>query len=159
MNVINPNYNMLFLTNRDDDQIWVKQKPKYADHIRVWRSIFYAHHGIFVSENEIIHFASKDGDNLSGSGNIINKTTLKEFLKDGELEVKKYNSKEISQLNPPDIVVKRARSLVGNDKYNIVFNNSEHLSNYCTLDKHRSSQVEKVILDYFKNRKNSWILY
>jgi hypothetical protein len=129
----------------NEEEIWVKKKPKYADHIKVWRNNIYTHHGIFVSNNEIIHFASRDGDNLTGSDNEIHKTDLRSFLRGGVLEVKVYNSEELAQLNPPDVIVKIARSLVGDDGYNLVFNNCEHFANYCTLGEHRSHQVEKVI--------------
>ena len=145
------------ISKNDDsyEEIWVKQKPKYADHIKVWRNSFYTHHGIFVSNNEIIHFASRDGDNLTGSDNEIHKTDLRSFLRGGILEVKVYNSEELAQLNPPNVIVKIARSLVGDDGYNLVFNNCEHFANYCTLGEHRSHQVEKVINPIIR-RNSMW---
>jgi len=44
-------------------EIWTQQPPKMGDHIRVKRGL-YAHHGIFVSDKEVIHFTGKDGDSI-----------------------------------------------------------------------------------------------
>ena len=39
--------------------MWSSSKPCYGDHIRVCRGYYY-HHGIYVSDDYVIHFASKE---------------------------------------------------------------------------------------------------
>ena len=39
------------------EEIWVQKNPVMGDHIRVKRMHgIYTHHGIYVSDNEVIHF-------------------------------------------------------------------------------------------------------
>ena len=46
-------------------EVWGSGPPKMGDHIRVKRiGGLYAHHGIYVSDDEVIHFTSRDGDGI-----------------------------------------------------------------------------------------------
>lgn len=127
------------------DEIWVEKKPKMGDHIKVSRGL-YSHHGIYVSDEEVIHFTGKDEDSiLDWSKPEVISTDLDYFLKGGVLEVKEYTDDEFCDLYPVEDIVKYARACLGDKGYNLVFNNCEHFANVCTLGRFRSNQVESVL--------------
>ena len=58
-----PNYEVPCLP--EEEEIWVQKTPQKGDHIRVQRmNGVYAHHGIYVSDEEVIHFTGKDDDSI-----------------------------------------------------------------------------------------------
>lgn len=135
---------MLPIIDFEEPEVWQQRKPKYADHIRVNRGLYY-HHGIYVSNEEVIHFTGSEGDNILGTDNEVIKTDLSAFLKGSPVEVKIYNSEEREDLYSPNEIVSYARSCLGDTGYNLVFNNCEHFANMCTLGRFRSKQVENFI--------------
>ena len=129
------------------EEIWVQKNPVMGDHIRVKRMHgIYTHHGIYVSDNEVIHFTGTDDDSIMDSSkNRVISSDLNFFLKGGELEVKKYTDEEFQDLYAPDQIVAYARSCLGDGDYNVLFNNCEHFANVCTLGRFRSHQVERLL--------------
>lgn len=128
-----------------DEEIWEKKEPTKGDHIRVSRGV-YTHHGIYVSDIEVIHFTGEDGDSVFDvENNAVVATDINRFLKDGLLEVKVYNEIEIDDLYPVEGIVSYARACIGDKGYDLIFNNCEHFANICTLGRFRSRQVEKVL--------------
>ncbi len=155
MNMLNPLFisPLLYvadelLDNECDDtkEIWVQKKPKKGDHIRVQRSGgLYAHHGIYVSDSEVIHFTGNDDDSiLDWSKPEVIATDLATFLKGDVLEVKEYTDEEFPDLYTPEQIVTYARACIGDRGYDLLFNNCEHFANVCTLGRFRSNQVERV---------------
>ena len=136
---------------------WVQKQPKKSDHIRVKRiGGLYAHHGVYVSDEEVIHFTGQDDDSIfDWSKCEVIKTDLSTFLKGGTLEVKEYTDDEFQDLYSPDQIVIYARSCVGEKGYNLAFNNCEHFANVCTLGRFRSQQVERVLLGQMPNEERS----
>lgn len=127
------------------DEIWIEKKPKRGDHIKVSRGL-YSHHGIYVSDDEIIHFTGKDEDSIfDWSKPEVIATNLDYFLKGGVLEVKEYTDDEFCDLYSVDDIVRYARACLGDKGYNLVFNNCEHFANVCTLGRFRSNQVERFL--------------
>lgn len=144
--IMNPNFNII----EEEPEIWIEKKPAMGDHIRVNRGL-YCHHGIYVSDNEVIHFTGKDGDSvLDWSKPEVITSDLDYFLKGDKLEVKEYTDDELEDLYPVDHIVKYARACLGDKGYNLVFNNCEHFANTCTLGRFRSKQVENVFGALFK---------
>lgn len=129
------------------EEIWVQKNPVMGDHIRVKRmGGIYTHHGIYVSDNEVIHFTGTDDDSIMDSSkNRVISSDLNFFLKGGELEVKEYTDEEFQDLYAPDQIVAYARSCLGDGDYNVIFNNCEHFANVCTLGRFRSHQVERLL--------------
>ena len=127
------------------EEIWVQKNPVMGDHIRVKRMHgIYTHHGIYVSDNEVIHFTGTDDDSIMDSSkNRVISSDLNFFLKGGELEVKEYTDEEFQDLYAPDQIVAYARSCIGDGDYNV--NNCEHFANVCTLGRFRSHQVERLL--------------
>ncbi|WP_270567998.1 lecithin retinol acyltransferase family protein [Clostridium beijerinckii] len=128
----------------EEQEIWVKRKPSKGNHIKVNRGL-YTHHGVYISNDEVIHFTGNEEDSvLDWSKPEVIQTDLSYFLKDGELEVKEYTDDELQDLYPVEHIVSYARACLGDKGYNLVFNNCEHFANVCTLGRFRSRQVEKV---------------
>ena len=144
------------------EEIWVQKNPVMGDHIRVKRMHgIYTHHGIYVSDNEVIHFTGTDDDSIMDSSkNRVISSDLNFFLKGGDLEVKEYTDEEFQDLyapehqpqlpDAPDPRVAYARSCIGDGDYNVIFNNCEHFANVCTLGRFRSHQVERL----FQNKES-----
>ena len=128
----------------EPSEIWAQKNPVRGDHIRVCRmNGLYYHHGIFISADEVIHFTGDDDDSvLDWSKAHVIKTDLQKFLRGGTVEVKEYTDAELDDLYPVEGIVSYARTCLGDDGYNLIFNNCEHFANACTLGKYRSRQVE-----------------
>lgn len=137
------------------EEIWVQRKPKQGDHIRVVRNGgLYAHHGVYVSDKEVIHFTGTEEDSiLDWSKPEIIRSDLAYFLKGGTLEIKEYTLEEVQDLYSPDQIVAYARACLGDKGYHLAFNNCEHFANECTLGRFRSNQVERVLLGKLPNEE------
>ena len=98
---------------------WIQRNPKMGDHIRVQRvGGLYAHHGIYVSDDEVIHFTGTDDDSiLDWSKPEVIISNLDYFLKDGVLEVKEYTDEEFKDLYSPEQIVTYARACLGDKGY------------------------------------------
>lgn len=147
-----PSYDII--CNDEDDEIWVQKPPQRGDHIRVQRMEgLYTHHGVYVSDREVIHFTGADDDSiLDWDKPEVISTDLATFLKGGTLEVKEYTDEEFADLYSPEQIVNYARACLGDKGYNLIFNNCEHFANVCTLGRFRSNQVDRffdVIDDVF----------
>lgn len=103
-----------------------------GDHLYVRRK-GYAHHGVDVGEDEVIHFTGEPG---SKAGALIQRSTLAEFAGSGRVEIRPYE-----RALPPHEVVARAESKLGESGYNLFNNNCEHFARWCITGKHSSSQV------------------
>ena len=125
--------------------MWIKKTPSYGDQIRVNRGLYF-HHGIYVSDNEVIQYASPKGSEISASTALIISTSLSQFLNGGEVEVREYNSEELKKVRTKDEIVKFAKSMLGTGlgEYNLINNNCEHFSNYCAFGVKESNQVEDI---------------
>ncbi|MBS6643479.1 MAG: lecithin retinol acyltransferase family protein [Clostridiaceae bacterium] len=137
-------------------EIWARRKPEMGDHIRVMRAGgLYAHHGVYVSDDEVIHFTGTEDDSiLDWSKPEVIRSDLDYFLKGGTLEVKEYTADEFSDLYSPEQIVVYARACLGDKGYHLAFNNCEHFANVCTLGRFRSNQVERVLSGRLPNEED-----
>lgn len=126
---------------------WQKTLPLKGDHIRVRRlGGLYYHHGIYISQDEVITFAGDDDYNpIDWWDTKIRTTDLREFLQGGTLEVRRYTKDEQAQLCSVEETVAFARACVGNEKYNLLFHNCEHFCNAAKLGVYRSKQAENIL--------------
>lgn len=127
--------------------MWSKEKPCFGDHIRVCRGYYY-HHGIYVADDCVIHFASKNSvDRINPEEAKIIISSLAEFLKNGLVEVRKYSEKEKESKRTPSEIVNYAFMQVDQrlGSYNLVTNNCEHFANECVFGVAVSNQVDDVI--------------
>lgn len=138
-----------------ESEKWECRRPVKGDHIRVKRyDGLYAHHGIYVSDEEVIHFTGTGDDSvLDWSQCRVIKTSLARFLAGGTLEVKDYTDDEFSDLYAVEQIVQYARFCLGDSGYHLIFNNCEHFANACTLGAYRSRQVERVLSGKMPNEE------
>ncbi len=102
---------------------------KKGDHL-VARRLGYTHHGIYVGNGQVIHYL-RSGVTLD---------SLETFADERDVHVQEYSDKFYSS----EEIVKRAYSRLGDDCYNVVFNNCEHFACWCVSGVHRSSQVKRA---------------
>lgn len=106
---------------------------KRGDHL-VTPRVGYKHHGIYLGGNQVIHYS---GFSEFGKGGPIVKVSLRDFAQGQKVQVKqhpyaKFDSEER---------IRRAKSRLGEESYNLVLNNCEHFVNWCIYDASESSQV------------------
>lgn len=125
--------------------MWKRIDPTFGNQIRVNRG-FYYHHGIYASDDCVIHFAPPgNAKSLDPKAAKIITTTLEEFLCGGVLEVRCYNDDEKMIIRKPSEIVNFALMHLGEGGYDIVNNNCEHFSNLCAFGEKKSSQVDNVL--------------
>ncbi len=92
----------------------------------------YEHHGIDCGDGSVIHYRK--------SNETISRTSMATFTHGKKVYVKIYQTCYI-----PDVVVQRAESRLGEQKYNLLFNNCEHFATWCKIGKNYSQQVEDFV--------------
>lgn len=106
----------------------------------------YYHHGIYVSDDEVIAFAGDDDYNpIDWWDTEIRSTSFDEFRQGGDVEVRQYTPEEQAQLCSVPETIAFARSCLGNKKYDLLFHNCEHFANACKLGVYRSHQTEDIL--------------
>ncbi|WP_462180200.1 lecithin retinol acyltransferase family protein [Pseudoalteromonas gelatinilytica] len=110
---------------------------KVGTHIQVERT-GYTHHGIYIGNNKVIHYS---GFHRPGNKGKISLTSLSNFCRGSEAI--EYLAKSFLKGNQfsKNEIVKRAKSRLNEDSYNLVFNNCEHFANWCTHDDDYSFQT------------------
>jgi cell wall-associated NlpC family hydrolase len=96
----------------------------------------YRHHGIYVGNGRIIQYAGR----ISYARGLVEEVSVTEFasgraIRMGRLPIGPFDGEEI---------VRRARSRLGERRYELLRNNCEHFCNWCQLGESRSSQVERL---------------
>ena len=124
---------------------FVKKQPIKGDHIRVKRKKgLYYHHGIYISDNEVIHLT---GDSIFRWD--LPKpecTSLDKFLDGGKVEVRVYTEKQEELRQNIDTIVENARKLYkkGSKGYHLLWNNCECFANSCVFFKDLEESVKKI---------------
>ncbi len=102
-----------------------------ADHLQVPRQHgLFDHHGIDLGDGTVAHYLE---------GRQILRSPLADFSRGEALSVVSYPEGEVS---PVGVTLRRAMGRLGEQRYNLVFNNCEHFASWCKTGRHRSSQVE-----------------
>mmetsp|Transcript_43295 Transcript_43295/g.122716 ORF Transcript_43295/g.122716 Transcript_43295/m.122716 type:complete len:144 (-) Transcript_43295:660-1091(-) len=98
------------------------------------------HHAIYVSPDEVIHYARDDGSKHKAH---VDTWTLERLLREyGATDVYLISYKHPTFTNGE--IVERARSRIGKGEYNVFFNNCETFAYWCHTDKERSDQMRVV---------------
>lgn len=118
-------------------QLDLALKPKLGDHLVKPRP-GYTHHGIYVGDDKVIHYAGfADGFNSAP----VEQLSLDAFHENsGKFSVKRHGNAKFS----PDIIVGRAASRLNENNYNLIWNNCEHFVNWCIYDQHQSHQIDDL---------------
>jgi len=106
-----------------------------GSHIKVKRwNGFYTHHGIADGKGNVIHFRWNP-DKRAG---VITIDEFNIFSKGSVIEV-------VPTEAPSELVLKNANSRLGETGYNLVTNNCEHFTEWCTNGNKKSYQARKAI--------------
>ena len=116
-----------------------------GDCIYVYRNLaqldgVYKHYGIDCGDGTVIHYRKPS--------ETIEQTSLATFSRGNPVYVAEYGD-GFGYI--PDVVVERAKSRLGEQEYNLLFNNCEHLTNWCKTGISDSKQVKEFlpIVDHF----------
>jgi hypothetical protein len=107
-----------------------------GDHLISWRT-GYTHHGIYIGSDQVIHYSGLADGLRAGPVEI---TTLKKFAAGKDVKVRKYDD----ALYSGDSAVRRARSRLGENNYDLQANNCEHFCTWVRTGEHASRQVQLV---------------
>ncbi|MGF1590811.1 MAG: lecithin retinol acyltransferase family protein [Pleurocapsa sp.] len=110
-----------------------------GDCIYVYRNLgqlqaLYKHYGIDCGDGTVIHYRKPS--------EIIERTSYAEFARGNPVYVAEY-SNGFGYI--PDVVVERAKSRVGENDYNLLFNNCEHFTSWCKTGISDSKQVRNYL--------------
>ena len=117
-----------------DAHLPVGEKPALGSHLVIARTL-YSHHGIYVGNDHVIHYAGAGHGLRRGS---VEEVSLEHFAHGRGIRVRhdrpRFDRRE---------VLARARSRLGERSYRVLTNNCEHLCEWCLNGASRSSQVER----------------
>jgi Lecithin retinol acyltransferase/PspA/IM30 family len=110
-----------------------------GDQIYVYRHFWnleglYQHHGIDCGDGTVIHYRKPS--------EIIERTSLATFTRGNSISIKNYSQ---GFCFVPDVVVSRAESRLGEENYNLLFNNCEHFATWCKTGISDSKQIRDFI--------------
>lgn len=108
-----------------------------GDHL-VSSRLGYDHHGLYIGNGEVIHYSGFSELFDKGS---IEVTTLEDFEQGSSSSVKNH----LVSIYDANERVERAYSKLGEDSYNLIFNNCEHFVNWCFNGFKTSSQVNNAV--------------
>ena len=103
-----------------------------ADHLQVPRRHgLFNHHGIDLGDGTVAHYLE---------GREILRSPISEFSQGEVVSVMDH-----ADASPAGVTLRRAMSRLGEQNYNLLFNNCEHFATWCKTGRHRSEQVDSVI--------------
>ncbi|MGB1776127.1 MAG: lecithin retinol acyltransferase family protein [Synechococcus sp.] len=103
-----------------------------ADHLEVPRQHgLFNHHGIDLGDGTVAHYLE---------GREILRSSLEDFSQGQPISVVEHD-----QASAPGVTLRRAMGRIGEQNYNLLFNNCEHFAIWCKTGRHRSSQVDSVL--------------
>ncbi|MEC4804465.1 MAG: lecithin retinol acyltransferase family protein [Jaaginema sp. PMC 1079.18] len=105
-----------------------------GDQIYVYREFlnlqgFYEHHGIDCGDDTVIHYRKV------GTAEV-QRTSWESFTLGNTVHLRQYPHSFVA-----DVVVSRAESRLGEQQYNLLFNNCEHFATWCKIGISQSNQI------------------
>lgn len=116
--------------------------------IAIWRTLpvepfGYWHHGVLCPDKTVIHFKSRASLSAKREARIVHSSLQKFRGSKTSSKTPIYRIVHRRQL-PPEEVVARARSCLGQRGYNLIHNNCESFARWCVVGVHRSYQIEAL---------------
>ena len=103
-----------------------------ADHLQVPRQHgLFNHHGIDLGDGTVAHYLE---------GREILRSSTDDFSQGQPLTVITH-----ADASPTRVTLQRAMSRIGEQNYNLLFNNCEHFATWCKTGRHRSGQIDSVL--------------
>jgi hypothetical protein len=112
-------------------------EPKLGDHLVSPRGL-YKHHGLYAGRGKVIHYAGL-ADGLQAGP--VTLSPLEDFLSGSTYEIREHSNRAFSRRES----VARARARLGEDLYNVTFNNCEHFVEWCITGKSKSKQIDLLL--------------
>jgi Lecithin retinol acyltransferase len=126
-----------FGLHRRDESPVRSEEPPLGAHL-VTPRFAYSHHGIYVGNGTVVHYAAFAKHWRRGP---VEEISFTRFADGHPVWVRPARPNGL----PCAEVVRRARSRLGEDRYRVFTNNCEHLSEWCVNGEHRSPQVERLL--------------
>lgn len=95
----------------------------------------YDHHGIYVGEGKVVHYAGFAGGRCRGP---VDEVALGSFAAGNAIAIRPHASARYMGLE----AVQRARSRLGENRYRLLTNNCEHFCAWCVSGESSSQQVK-----------------
>jgi hypothetical protein len=131
-------FNQSFVAGGEvDHPLAVAEEPPPGSHL-VTPRLGYLHHGIYVGEHRVVHYA---GLMPWADRHSVEEVTFAHFAKGRNVFVRTH---AVARFQRQD-VIQRARSRLGEDAYRLLRNNCEHFCEWCVQGEHRSYQVERLL--------------
>ena len=103
-----------------------------ADHLEVPRQHgLFNHHGIDLGDGTVAHYLE---------GREILRSSRDDFSQGQPLVVIDH-----FKASPAGVTLRRAMSRIGEQNYNLLFNNCEHFATWCKTGRHRSGQIDSAL--------------
>ena len=103
-----------------------------ADHLQVPRQHgLFHHHGIDLGDGTVAHYLE---------GREILRSSTDDFSQGQPLTVIAH-----ADASPTRVTLQRAMSRIGEQNYNLLFNNCEHFATWCKTGRHRSGQIDSAL--------------
>ena len=103
-----------------------------GDHLQVPRQHgLFNHHGIDLGDGSVAHYLE---------GREILRSPIEEFTQGNKSSIINH-----AQQSSTGVTLRRAMSRIGEQDYNLLFNNCEHFATWCKTGRHRSSQIESAV--------------
>lgn len=134
--------------NHHEDQT-ADKKLESGDVLAVsrWGNL-YEHYGVYIGQNQVIHFAGEPGDSeLLDDSAMVRTVSLSDFKQDSKYRIiafPKESSISGYHLYSAEETVERAKSRLGERGYGPWGNNCEHFAYWCKTGVKRSKQVEAL---------------
>ena len=96
----------------------------------------YRHYGIYVGDGRVVHYAGR----ISYPRGLVEEVSIADFTAGRRIHVGDASNERI----PGADVVRRARSRLGERRYDLLQNNCEHFSSWCQNGEPRSAQAEAL---------------
>lgn len=111
-----------------------------GSHIKTSR-LGYSHHGIYCGSGKVVHYSGFAQALKKGALEV---TTIENFLgSEMDCYIVQYASHKLKYSKSE--IVERAFSRIGEDSYNLAFNNCEHFATWCVTGRGESKQVRSVL--------------
>lgn len=98
----------------------------------------FTHHGLYVGNNEVIHYAGYSSGEESGQ---VVQTSLAVFCNGHPCRVVRHSLRRYA----PEQSIERAWSRLGEAHYSALLNNCEHFVTWCIQGFHYSAQVQRLL--------------
>ena len=99
---------------------------------------WYEHHGIYVGDGRVVHYAGYCNGLHTGP---VEEVSLEQFCAGNGFAMRVH----VAGSYTPTEIVERARSRIGEQRYNILANNCEHFCEWATMGRSCSVQVQRFL--------------